>query len=122
MANLPTAYLNATEVTAREAEVPAADFGSGMNFGASNAPGIGIATDVAPLTEGDEGWTLLDQDGAARDPQVSQPIGGDTMTGTAGKGTVGILASATDADGEGGLAATTTAKLLVLADGWIATA
>ncbi len=44
MPNLPTYGRNETSVTAREAEVTAADFDGGMNLGASNAPGIGIGT------------------------------------------------------------------------------
>ncbi len=116
MANLPTAYLNGTVVTTREVEVPAADFGGGVNFGASNSPGIGIATDNPNLEQSLPSWTLLDQDGDARDPQPGQALGEGS-----GKGTVGIIASAADDDGQGGLQAATTAKLLVLADGWIAT-
>jgi hypothetical protein len=42
--NLVTYYKNSTAQTAREAEVPLADFDNGANQGASNAPGIGVNT------------------------------------------------------------------------------
>ncbi len=44
MSNLAIYNLNGTLVTARAAEVPAADFAGGMNKGGSCAPGIGINT------------------------------------------------------------------------------
>lgn len=77
--NLPTYLLNATTVIARAAEYPGStDFTGGMNRGGSNAPGVGINTgDIDPkLTD----WSVLDQDGAARDPQNSQHLGGDGTT------------------------------------------
>ena len=42
--NLVTYYVDSTARTAREAEVPLADFDNGMNDAASNAPGIGVNT------------------------------------------------------------------------------
>ena len=42
--NLVTYYVDSTARTARESDVPLADFDDGMNDAASNAPGIGIGT------------------------------------------------------------------------------
>lgn len=42
--NLTTYYVDSTARTARESEVPNADFDNGMNDAASNAPGVGINT------------------------------------------------------------------------------
>lgn len=53
-----------------------------MNRGGSNAPGIGIGTgfvlgvDADAVNARPEAWTLLDQLGNARDPQLSAHIGG----------------------------------------------
>ena len=79
--SIPTYELNATVVTAREAETwPLAaagdpDFGiAGVNLGGSNAPGIGINTgDFNPTVDN---WTTEDQHEDARIPQLSQHIGG----------------------------------------------
>ena len=38
----PTYFIDDTAKTAREAEVPGADFDNGMNYGGSNTPGVGI--------------------------------------------------------------------------------
>lgn len=73
--NLPTYTLNASVVTSRESEVPAADFDGGVNKGGSNAPGIGINTGFVNPKLSD--WSVLDQAEAARDPQLSMHIGGD---------------------------------------------
>lgn len=76
--NLATYHLNGTSVTAREAEVAAADFAGGVNKGGGNAPGIGINTGAVVIPAA-ERFTLLDQAEAARDPQDSQHIGGDGL-------------------------------------------
>lgn len=72
--NNPTYYGNALAVFIRAIEMPNAPWDNGCAFGASNSPGIGISTDVTNLEESDN-WTLLDQFGAARDPQDGQYIG-----------------------------------------------
>ena len=74
MTNLATYGRNEAAVTAREAQVALADFDDGCNLPASNAPGIGISTDVVNPTL--DNWTVEDQHEAARDPQGIQHIGG----------------------------------------------
>lgn len=74
MTNLATYGRNEAAVTAREAQVALADFDDGLNLGASNAPGIGICTDVVNPKLSD--WSVLDQNEDARDPQGTQHIGG----------------------------------------------
>lgn len=77
MANLPTYHQDSATKTTRAAELPNADFDGGVNKGGSCACGIGINTgDVDPKLDD---WSLLDQAGAARDPQDSQHIGGDGL-------------------------------------------
>ena len=71
-----------TAVTAMETRVPGAVANSGMESGASNAPGIGISTENPGLDESLPSWTLNDQSGSARDPQTSQHIGGSGITET----------------------------------------
>jgi len=85
--NLPTYVLAAAQVTARNAEYTGTPFtdipGSGTyadpvlggNKAGSNAPGIGINTGNIDPKLSD--WSILDQDEAARDPQLSSHIGGD---------------------------------------------
>jgi len=121
MTNLATSFLDATSVAARAIEVPAASFDDGMNLGASNAPGIGIATDVANLTGASSGWTLLDQFAAARTPQDSQHIGGDGLDdGISGTGSVPVDVITVDASGDGSGAVAGVATLASLAAGWSA--
>jgi len=74
-ANLATYHQDQVTKAARESEVSAADFDNGMNKGGSCAPAIGINTGgVDPKLDD---WSVLNQAGAARDPQHSQHIGGD---------------------------------------------
>ena len=75
--NLPTYHLNDASVSARAAEVPAADFTGGLNRGGSNACGVGINTAAVNPKLSD--WSLLDQHGDARSPQLSQHIGGNGL-------------------------------------------
>ncbi len=57
--NLPTYYVDSVPVTAREAEVPAADFTGGMNKGGACAPGMGVNTgDYSPK---DSDWPEVEQ-------------------------------------------------------------
>jgi hypothetical protein len=69
-------FVDDAAVTFRAAEVPDADFNSGMFGGASNSPGIGISTENPDLDESLPSWTLLDQFGNARNAQIGQCIGG----------------------------------------------
>lgn len=79
MANLATYHQDQVTKTARAVQVPAADFDGGANKAGSCAGGIGINTgDVDPKLDD---WTLLDQAAAARNPQLSQHIGGDGLNG-----------------------------------------
>ena len=81
MANVAVTFRNTTATAARAAEVPGASFVNGMNNGLCS-PGIGIATDNPDVVT--DKWTLLDQFGAARVPQVSQLLGGTGVTPEAG--------------------------------------
>jgi len=80
--NLASFHLDATKT--RDSEYTGTPFADtagdgsyntylGCNRAASNAPGIGIATANGECKLSD--WTVLDQAGAARDPQDSQHIG-----------------------------------------------
>lgn len=76
--NLATYLLNATSVAARDAEQEVSgQFAGGMNLGGSNAPGVGIATQVINPKLDD--WSVEDQHEAARVPQDSMHIGGDGL-------------------------------------------
>jgi len=134
--NSPTSFVDASAKTAREAEVPDASFDNGMNGGGSNAPGIGIATDVPDLTGDPASWTLLDQEGNPRTPQNSQQIGGDAYSdfandyplsgGQEGAGDEPVLVVETPADpdpiagGDGTSTPLGNATLPDLATGWTA--
>jgi hypothetical protein len=72
-ASLPTSFRDDSQL--RSAEVPAASWTNGMNWAASNAPGIGINMGQGPVVGTPEQFTLLDQYGAARTPQISAQIG-----------------------------------------------
>jgi hypothetical protein len=76
--NLPTYARNETTVTARESDVPLADFDDGLNLGASNAPAVGVNTGNPNPKLSD--WTVNTQFGVTRDPQLSMHIGGDGTT------------------------------------------
>lgn len=80
MVATPSFFKDDTAQAAMEARVPTVVADTGMTFGASNSPGIGIS-DVNPgLEEQLPNWTLLDQHGSAREGQVGQLIGGDGIT------------------------------------------
>ena len=78
-----TAFVDDAAVTAMGVRVPAASDDTGMNAGASNSPGIGISDDNPGLEQQLPNWTLLDQHGDARNPQIGQLIGGDGITDVA---------------------------------------
>ena len=117
----PTTFVNATSVSARDAEYTGTPFTTGgMNNGGCQ-PGvginIGIAAAIAVSGTTDE-FTLLDQAAVARTPQDGQYIGGNGLgNGVAGVGTVPIIAVANDADGDGGVTDIGDATLVDL-DGW----
>jgi hypothetical protein len=80
--NKPNSFKDDAAVAALVIRVPAAQVGTGMDFG-SNQCGVGIATDNAGLDESLPSWTLLDQGEFANDfvPRIrvnqrSQCIGG----------------------------------------------
>jgi len=95
----PTYFVDDAAVTALGTRVPDASTNTGMNFGASNNPGIGISDQNPELQESLPSWTLLDQHGNARNGQISQVIGGDGITEAAdwpgSGGTEGTLPDAT---------------------------
>ncbi len=72
----PTFLIDGAANTARQAEVVDASWDTGLNWAGSNAPGIGVNMNEGEVVGTPEQFTLLDQDGDARDPQVSQVIGG----------------------------------------------
>ena len=115
--NDPTAYVDNIELVIRGGQV-AANWGTGMDWGASNAPGIGIATDNPNLEQSLPSWTLLDQDGDARTPQVSQVIGGGGPEGMPGKGLQPVEVVVNAASGNGSVTGSQEAQLNVLATGW----
>ena len=73
-----TSFRDYLAVAARVAElgVEADQFDSGCNPCGSCSPGIGINADGGEITGDAQQFTLLDQEGAGRAPQNSQPIGG----------------------------------------------
>ena len=115
--NQPTAFVDNIELIIRSGQV-AANWGTGMDYGASNAPGIGVATDNPELDQSLPSWTLLDQDGDARTPQVSQVLGGGGPEGNAGKGLQPIEV-VVNGDGSGNITGTEEAHLVTLTAGWV---
>ena len=124
--NDKTFFLDGAAVTARNAEYtgdPLSDTTGdgttanpylGGNRAGSCAPGIGIATANGQCKLDD--WTILDQAGAARDPQDSSHIGKTGLgAGEAGAGDVPINAIA-------GADVNDTVKLVTEATGWEKTA
>jgi len=120
--NNPTYYVNAATQTVREIQVPYADFDGGMNAGGSNACGIGIGPAVNVVGTPNQ-FTLLDQAGAARTPQLSQPIGGEALgdgSSAAPDSADAISFGTNAANGNGIPTATGVATLASLAAGWTA--
>ena len=129
--NVPVTFRNTTAIAARALEVTDADWDNGMN-NSCNCPGVGVATDNSGLDESLPEWTLLDQFGDARVPQVSQLIGGNGFTpesdyplsgGVSGNGSdqaqflVGV-ANPDFPDNDGTVVVQGTANLADLAVGW----
>lgn len=117
--NSPTSYIDKVETIIRQGEVPNANWGTGMDYTASNACGMGIATDNPNLEQSLPSWTLLDQDGDARVPQVSQVIGGGGPDGLSGKGLAPIDVVVNGPDGDGAVLSSQEAHLVTLAAGWV---
>ena len=143
MAVAPTFFQDPTDVAGRDAEytdTPCTDVTGdgtyntylGVNRGGGNAPGLGMNPSTTPgASDGGvdaNAWTVLDQDGDARNPQDGQQLGGvgfvDRSTvawpssgGVEGKGTVpfNIMDSAPPD-------VNTTCVLTDLAVGWVNTA
>ena len=67
-------------LTAGGARVPNATWNNGANV-AGNSPGVGIASTGSLQTGQHPNWTLADQFGVARTPQISQVIGGLGISG-----------------------------------------
>lgn len=137
MANALATFVDDPAIALRAPEVPNASFVNGCNAGASNAPGIGIATENPNLEQSLPNWTLLDQHGNARTTQISQCIGGagysDAGTSSGESGTlpgnivrIGTLPTqaAKDADPslDGTMTYTANPSLVDLASGWVAAA
>lgn len=134
MAATPFCFIDDIAVTALGVRVPAASTDTGVNRGASNAPGIGISDDNPGLEESLPSWTLLDQHGNARAAQISQLIGGDGITEAAdwpgSGGTEGTLPDAVtrfctnpanvngQPDNDAPIVMGNGCDLLVLATGW----
>ena len=116
----PTFFIDDTAVTAREAEVTAADFNGGANLAGSCACGVGINMNEGAVVGTPEQFTLLDQHGGARAAQISQHIGGSGL----GAGAIGTLPEAViqfgnaSANGDGQITTLGNSTLSVLADGW----
>lgn len=98
-------------VTAREAEVPNADFDGGLNAGASNTPAIGINAAGGAVAGTPEQFTLLDQAAATRQPQDSQTIGGSVIP---------VRIATPSATGDGTVVDVGAAHLVTLSAGWVA--
>ena len=115
-------FIDADARAVRPAEVPAASFLDGMN-NASCQPGIGISGGPTDLVGEPQQFTLLDQNEAARTPQLGQSLGGVAL----GDGEDVVASQAIDlvdpADDSGDGTVTidgTGATLTTLAAGWVA--
>ena len=109
-ASLPTAFRDDSNV--RDTEVPNADWDAGMNWGGSNAPGIGINMLQGAIVGTPEQFTLIDQFGDVRVPQVSAQIGHED--GDA------VRYGTNDSGGSGELTPTSNCTLNTLSAGWVA--
>jgi hypothetical protein len=114
-------FIDIDALAVRPAEVAAASFANGMNKG-SCQPGIGISGGPTLLVGTPEQFTLLDQNGDARTPQLGQSIGGVAL----GDGETVVASQAIDlidqADNSGDGTVTidgTGVTLTTLAAGWV---
>ena len=106
----------------RVGEVPNASFVDGMNNG-SCQPGVGITSGPTDLVGTPEQFTLLDQNEAARTPQLGQSLGGVAL----GEGqdvvasqAIDLIDPANDTGDGTGTVDGTGATLTTLAAGWVA--
>lgn len=97
----PSAFQDTAARALRAPETPNADWDSGMNNGA-NSSGIGISGGPTNLVGEPQQFTLLDQTGSVRFPQLSQVIGGR-----------GYVANA-DYPSSGGIEGGATSEFIVL--------
>ena len=102
----------AAEYLTRSSEVPDASWTSGCNVPGLNAPGIGINIGGGAIVGTPEQFTLLDQNGDARNPQKSGGVGMEPQ---------GITNCVNDAGGLGAVTTDGAAYLLTLAAGWTKT-
>ena len=138
MASPATYFQDAAARTLREGEVVTASFANGMNMGGSCTMGVGINMLEGEVAGTDEQFTLLDQQGNARNAQISQSIGGfpyvpavdyPSSGGTPGTEPDGTISfgdaptqAAKDADPalDGTISFTQAVSLITLANGWVA--
>lgn len=114
-------FIDVTARATRVGEVADASFVNGMNNG-SCQPGIAITNGPTDLVGTPEQFTLLDQNAAARTPQLGQSIGGVAL----GAGETVVANQAIDlvdvsVTGDGTVTVDGTgATLTTLAAGWVA--
>ena len=114
-------FIDVTARATRVGEVSNASFVNGMNNG-SCQPGIAITNGPTDLVGTPEQFTLLDQNAAARTPQLGQSIGGVAL----GAGETVVANQAIDlvdvsVTGDGTVTVDGTgATLTTLAAGWVA--
>jgi hypothetical protein len=108
----PTFYIDTSAVAARTSEVPDASFINGMNAGGSNACGVGVNADEGAVVGTPAQFTLLDQAGAARTPQLSSILG--SLIPSA------LFIGTNSATGDGTPASLGGATLASLGAGWVA--
>ena len=118
----PATFIDVDARAVRVGEVSGASFLDGMNNG-SCQPGVGITNGPTDLVGTPEQFTLLDQNEAARTPQLGQSLGGVAL----GDGETVVASQAIDlvdpADDSGDGTVTvdgTGATLTTLAAGWVA--
>lgn len=118
----PATFIDVDARAVRVSEVSGASFLNGMN-NSSCQPGIGISNGPTDLVGTPEQFTLLDQNAAARTPQLGQSLGGVALG--AGETVVASqaidLVDAADNSGDGTVTVDGTgATLTTLAAGWVA--
>ena len=117
----PATFIDDTARATRIAQVPDASFLNGMNNGSCQC-GVGISNGPINLVGTPEQFTLLDQNGDARTPQLGQSLGGVAL----GAGESIAASQAVDlvdngATGDGTVTKDGTgATLTTLAAGWVA--
>lgn len=115
----PTVFVDDSLVAARLAEVPDAAWDNGCNNAGSNAPGVGINYGEGAVVGEAQQFTLLDQNGDARNPQISAQIGvedGDSI-----RSCTNATQAAKDADpaADGTVTPIGNVALTDLAVGWV---